>query len=127
MRISNIAQSLYLAATENPNKLPEIARNFGCYLKKMGLKRKLPLILEKLDKVASEKGNFMELKITSAKPLKEKDQEKIKKNFYPKKVIIKENIDQNLISGLVVQINETTFNSSVKGNLNRLKEALWQT
>lgn len=126
MRISELTQSLYLLEVEYPDKTPEIAKNFYRYLIKKGLKRKLPLIMEKLDKIALSQGNFLELEVTSAKPLSDKDREKIKKQFYPKQVITKENVDHSLIGGIIFKINETTYDGSIKSNLGRLKEALWQ-
>ena len=126
MRISEISQALYLSAIENPNSLRKISENLHYFMSRKGLKRKLPLILEKLDKITAEKNNILELNIETARPLSEKAKEQIRKKFHPKKVFIRESIREDLFSGIIIKANETTYNSSIKDNLDRLKEALWQ-
>lgn len=71
---------------------------------------------------------IVEAEVTVARALssasKEALKNKLKKNQAAKEVVLKETVDKNLIGGMIIKINDTVLNASLKNNLNLLKQSL---
>lgn len=65
--------------------------------------------------------------VTSSETLSESDKKKIENwlvKKYDKKIIVKNEVDQSLIAGLIVKVNDEVYDSSIKGRLEKLSVAL---
>lgn len=122
-----IVQALFELAQENPKNIKKIVEEFYSYLLHQKKTKILPFIFEELDKIEKEKQGIKEIEIESTHPLSDEQKEEIKNLFKAKKVIIQEKINPRLIGGIIIKTDDKIFDASIKSNLERLKEEMWQT
>lgn len=83
--------------------------------------------LYEMEKIHLEKNNTLLAIIRSALPLNEQERlnlvEKLKIK-YKKKIIIKEEVDSSLIGGIFIKVGEDIIDGTIKGKLEKLKEAM---
>lgn len=121
----NIAKALFELAKENPGAIKKIVGDFYFYLLKTKKIKTLPFIIENLEEVEREEKQIKKIDVESAHPLTQNQRNKIKKLF-GKKVMLKENINPNLLGGLIIRTKNTLLDASIKNNLEVLKERLCQ-
>ncbi|NLZ47276.1 MAG: F0F1 ATP synthase subunit delta [Clostridiales bacterium] len=83
--------------------------------------------LYEMEKIHLEKNNTLLAKVRSALPLNDDEREKLLENLkkkYNKKIIIEEEVDTSLIGGIFVKVGEDVIDGSIKGRLEKLKEAM---
>lgn len=121
----NIAKALFELAKENPKVIKKIVADFYFYLLRTKKIKTLPFIIENLEEVEREEKQIKQIDVESAHPLTQNQRNKIKKLF-GKKVMLKENINPNLLAGIIIRTKNTLLDASIKNNLEALKEKLCQ-
>ena len=131
MRISAraYAVSLYQVLKEAPKQdHPQLIKSFLNRVFKNRDFRLMDKILEELDKYIDEVNKTLKVKVTSAHPLNKKIQqeikEMIKKELDAKEVQLEEEVDSELIGGVVLHWGDYLVDGSVKNRLNKLKKSL---
>lgn len=116
-----------LESIKSENDLKKIAQNFWYFLQKNGQYRDLDKILVALEAEYTRRNNIVIASVTTAQPLSVAENraisEKLEKRFN-KKVIIKENIKNEMIAGMVVRVGDIEIDSSIFGRTNNLKKIL---
>lgn len=125
IRAKNIAKALFDLAFKDPQNIPKIAQDFYFYLLKKRKSKMLPQILEKLNEVEREKAKTKEIEVETTLPLTFAQKRNIQKSF-KKKVLLKERVNPSLLGGIVLKTDDTLVDGSLKNNLERLKEEMWQ-
>jgi len=121
-----MAKAIYELAEENPKNISKITKEFYLYLLKQKKIKTLPFIYEELEKILKEKEGATEIEVEAARSLTDGQKERIKSVFKNEKVIIKEKVDPNLVAGIVLKIDDHIIDGSLRTNLQKLKEAMWQ-
>ena len=87
----------------------------------------LPVIAELFDKLRLEQEKTVDVLLTSAVKLDDEYTQKLKTLLATKldrKTNVHCELDESLLGGLLIRTGDTVIDGSVKGELNRLKEAL---
>lgn len=87
----------------------------------------LPRIVEQLEKELDARMGFAEAQISSARELGDAEKRNLEAQIAKvtgKKVRAQYDLDQSLLGGAVVRIGSTIYDGSVKGQLERIKEAI---
>jgi F-type H+-transporting ATPase subunit delta len=87
----------------------------------------LPRILEQLEKELDARLGFAEAQISSARELGSEEKRALESQIEKvtgKKVRAQYGLDPSLLGGAVVRIGSTIYDGSVKGQLERIKEAI---
>jgi len=87
----------------------------------------LPRIIQQLEKELDARLGFAEAEITSVRPLAEPEKREFEAQVAKltgKKVRAKYGQDASLLGGAVVRVGSTIYDGSVKGQLERIKEAI---
>ena len=87
----------------------------------------LPRIVEQLEKELDARLGFAEAQISSARELGASEKQALEKQIEKttgKKVRARYGLDSSLLGGAVVRIGSTIYDGSVKGQLERIKEAI---
>jgi F-type H+-transporting ATPase subunit delta len=87
----------------------------------------LPRITEQLEKELDARLGFAEAQITSARELGESEKRGLEAQIQKltgKKVRSRFGLDASLLGGAVVRVGSTVYDGSVKGQLQRIKEAI---
>ena len=87
----------------------------------------LPRIVEQLERELDARMGFAEAQIFSARELGAAERETLEAQIEKttgKKVRASYGLDASLLGGVVVRIGSTTYDGSVKGQLERIKEAI---
>ena len=83
--------------------------------------------LYEMEKIHLKKNNTLLALIRSAVPLNDAERarllEKLHKK-YNKKIILKEEVDPSLIGGIFIKVGEDLIDGTIKGKLEKLKEAM---
>ncbi|OGS18649.1 MAG: ATP synthase F1 subunit delta [Elusimicrobia bacterium RIFOXYA2_FULL_40_6] len=85
-------------------------------------------ILEELKKLQQGKENVQEISVESSWELSEKEKKDLEaklKSFTGRKVIVQYDLNEELIGGLVVKIDDQVIDNSLKAKLNGLKELIY--
>src|SRR3982750_3405935 len=113
-----------LIGRSNPSKT---AANFLRVLLRNGLLTDLDQINERFASVLEERSGVVSASITSAREMAANEREGLKRNLEKltgRKVNINFSIDENIIGGVVTRIGSTVYVSSVRTQLENLKEQL---
>ncbi|HUO17891.1 MAG TPA: ATP synthase F1 subunit delta [Verrucomicrobiae bacterium] len=87
----------------------------------------LPRVVEQLEKELDERMGFAEAQISSARELSESEKKTIEAQIARttgKKVRAQYGLDASLLGGAVVRVGSTIYDGSVKGQLEKMKEAI---
>lgn len=107
--------------------MPEIACGFIRTLFLRGRISLLADVLELLDRVVNKRLGRVRAEVTTAVPLTESHTEKIRKSlsdFARKEVHLTTEVDASIIGGVVVRMEGTVFDGSLRARLARMKLAL---
>lgn len=88
----------------------------------------LPLVTANLGRLIAEKGNLVRAQVRTARPLPAPAQEALRaklKDFAGKNVELEIKEDPELIGGLVVRLGDWVLDSSLRGQLRRMREAIY--
>jgi len=87
----------------------------------------LPRIVEQLEKELNDRMGFAEAQISSARELNDGEKRALEgqiEKVTGKKVRAQYGLDASLLGGAVVRVGSTIYDGSVKGQLERMKEAI---
>lgn len=85
----------------------------------------LPMVVADLGKLVNEKHNVAKAHVRTAQPLSEDQQKKLKdklKGFAGKNIELEIKEDPELIGGVVVRLGDWVLDSSLRGQLKKMKE-----
>jgi F-type H+-transporting ATPase subunit delta len=87
----------------------------------------LPMVINDLGKLVNEKNNIAKAQVRAAKPLSADQQQKLKdklKAFAGKNIELEIKEDPEIIGGVVVRLGDWVLDSSLRGQLKKMKESL---
>ncbi len=125
MKAQEYAQALYEAIHEvRPEDHDKVLENFVKILGQSGDIGMYDQIEEEYKKLEGAAKGIKQVTITSAHPVNSKQLVKELNDIVGDKVEVKEKIDQSLIGGVVVRVDDTLIDASVKNSLNNLKNVI---
>lgn len=126
---NDIARAIYLSskdksATEQSALLSKITQ----FLFKRRFLSRSPDILVRLDKMIDEAEERIVVHISSKQPLPENIKKEIaqilKERYFAKKAILIENLDEKLLGGFKIEVNDEVIDLTVKNKIGKLQEYL---
>lgn len=87
----------------------------------------LPMVMSDLGKLVAEKNNVAKAQVRAAKPLSADAQQKLKdklKAFAGKNIELEIKEDPEIIGGVIVRLGDWVLDSSLRGQLKKMKESL---
>ncbi len=126
---NDIARAIYLVSKEKTHaELHEVNGKVVKFLARRRLLSKSPDILERLNKIINHEAGRIVVKIQSARKLKEELKKELitflKKRYKMKEVILKEELDEKLLGGIRIEINDEIIDLTVKNKIKKLQEHL---
>lgn len=126
---NNIARAIYLVAKEKTHtELYDVNKKVVKFLVRRRLLSKAGDILARLDKIINHKSEKIVVKVLSARKLKEELKKKLifflKERYKVKEVILIETIDEKLLGGIRVEINDEIIDLTVKNKIKKLQKHL---
>jgi len=89
--------------------------------------RVLPEIRAAFQRIANERMGVVQVKVFSATSLSSPEQESLRHRFHDltqKQVEIEFHLDENLLGGVLAQVQSTIYDGTVRGQLARIREEL---
>ncbi len=132
-RTKELAEVLLEMTDENPEAREEAQvkkslKEFATYLKKKGLLRKADAIIADYRRLYNKKHNIVEATVTLTSRLSEHTRvelrEALKKKHNAREVHMLEKVDQRLIGGIRIQIEDEVYDSSIQNSLKQLQTEL---
>ncbi|MBI2630849.1 ATP synthase F1 subunit delta [Candidatus Nomurabacteria bacterium] len=124
---NNIARAIYLASKEEGNKA-EFYEKVVRFLAKRKLLSKTADILVRLDKIANDEEKIISAKVSSVEKISEKTKkditEALSKRYEGRRVAFKENIDEKLLGGFRIEVNDEVIDLTLKNRMKKLQEYL---
>ena len=126
---NNIANAIFQGSKgKTGNDLHKYSQNVVKFLAKKRFLSKSRDILERLNKIANDKEGIIEVKLRSAKRLAPETKHHLattlKKRYRAKDVVWNEVIDEKLLGGFRVEINDEVIDLTIKNKINKLQEHL---
>ncbi|OQA04274.1 MAG: F0F1 ATP synthase subunit delta [bacterium ADurb.Bin400] len=130
MKVSpqNYAKAL-IASLDQTAECKRLAKDFWHLLQKNGQYKDLSKILSELDKEIASQHNMVLTHVYSDKLLSSEQLSDIESKIqhkYGKKAYIRNIQKQELISGIIIKVDDVEIDLSVAGKVNRLKKQLSQ-
>jgi len=123
-----LAAALYNASSDKKGKeLDKVVANFSAYLSQHHLVSMIPNILEQLESIYFLKQGIVSAKITSSGELSQTEIKKIVdliKSNTNQDVVVKTELDKDLIGGALVKYNDKIIDMSIRQKLNNLAKQL---
>lgn len=127
---NNISRAIYLASKDGAD-MSVFYKNTVKFLARKRLLTKSKDILLKLNKIINEEHGVIEVKVKSAKKLHEEVKKEIihlmKKRYEAKEVFLEESLDERLLGGVHIQVNDEVIDLSLKNKMNKLQAHLTRT
>jgi len=127
---NDIARAIYLASKEE-NQGGHFSPKVVQFLAHRRLLPKAPDILLRLDKIINKEEGIIVVKISSKNYLHEKIKKELidilEKRYKGKSILLKENIDQGLLGGFKIEINDEVIDLTIKNKIRKLQEYLTET
>lgn len=125
----DIAQAIYLVSKDKTHvELHEVINRVVKFLARRRLLSKTGDILERLNKIINYENQKIVAKLLSAQKLKEETKKKLllllKERYKAKEIILIETIDEKLLGGIRVEINDEIIDLTVKNKIKKLQEYL---
>ncbi len=125
MQAEQYAKALFEALHESrPEDHEKILDNFVRVLSQNGDLKLYDLIEAAYQKLETADQGIKEVEITTAQPQKSKEILEHLNKIIGGKVQIKEKIDQDIIGGVVVRVDDTLIDGSIKNSLKQLRKAI---
>ena len=126
---NDIARAIYLVSKDKKNEeLPDFYKNVIQFLFKKRLLTKSDDLLRKLEKVMNREENKILVKVSSTKKITEKIKKEVtellKKKYEAREVILEEVLDQKLLGGIKLEVNNEIIDLSLRNKINKLQEHL---
>jgi F-type H+-transporting ATPase subunit delta len=124
---NNIAHAIYLASKETKHTDQLISKIIQFFVRKH-LLSKVPDILSRLSKIINDKEGRVVAKISSRSVLDEKAKEEIAraltKRYSAKEISLVENLDEKLLGGFKIEVNDEVMDLTIKNKIGKLQEYL---
>ena len=107
--------------------LADYVRNFLMLLVDKRRETALPAITKEYVRLANEKRNIAEAEVTTAMPLTAEQESALKAKLSAvtgKNIILKPQVDQDIVGGVIVRIGNKLIDGSVTGRVQALRTAL---
>ncbi len=129
---NDIARAIYLVSKgKSQGEQVDISQRIVKFLFKKRLLSKASLILSQLRKVVNQEEGRVVARVSSAEKLGHKDkiniEHSLKKRYFAKEIILSENLDQRLIGGIKIEVNNEVIDLSIKNKIEKLQEYLTKT
>ena len=129
---NNIAEAIYLAGKEKSHtEQPVFLKNVVEFLVRKKLLSKAPDILARLDKIINDDEGKIVAKVSSVEKMNEATKKEIthslRERYGSKTVILEENLNEKLIGGYKIEVNDEVIDLSVKNRMKQLQEFLTTT
>lgn len=126
---NDIARAIYLVSKDKTHpELHDINNKVVKFLVRRRLLSKSSDILERLNKIINNEDGRIVVKIQSAKKLKEEMKNELttflKKRYKVKEVVLKEELDEKLLGGVRIEINDEIIDLTAKNKIKKLQEHL---
>jgi F-type H+-transporting ATPase subunit delta len=126
---NDIAQAIYsMTKGKVGAELDAISKNVVKFLARKRLLSKQKDILLRLRKIINEEEGILEARLTSARPLADKNKKELaeflKKRYGKERVEFEERIDERLIGGFKVEVNDEVVDLSIKDKIGELQKYL---
>lgn len=125
--VSQYAQAL-TELMDSPVKGAELALNFIGWLKQRGETKKLPAIVEQLQKMEREKEGMLSVRAITAHEIATETKEKLAEQaavlFPGKKIELHHEINSDLIGGVELRTEEVLYDATLRAELETLKKVL---
>lgn len=116
-----------LDAIARKMNLPKLVRNFMAVLIDHRRVSQLAEITREFEAEVNDRMGLAEAEITTARVLATSERKQVEKKIAQvvgKTIKARYNIDANVLGGAVIRVGSTVYDGSVRGQLQRLKEAL---
>jgi F-type H+-transporting ATPase subunit delta len=124
---NNIAEAIYLAG-KDANEEKQFLHKVIQFLVRKRLLSKSKDILLILNKIINEKEGRLMVKVSSQKKLNENTKKEItqslSKRYGGKTIILEESLDEKLLGGYKIEVNDEIIDLTIKNKLGRLQEYL---
>ncbi|MCM2339513.1 MAG: F0F1 ATP synthase subunit delta [Burkholderiales bacterium] len=126
---NDIARAIY-GATKDKNKeeLSLVFTKVAEFLDRRRLLSRAPDILKKLNEIINKDESRIEVKVLSAKKISEKIKselvQNLSKRYKVKEIVLLEKIDEKLLGGIRLEINDEVIDLTVKKKISKLQEHL---
>ena len=126
---NDIARAIYLVSKEKTHaELHEVNNKVVKFLARRRLLSKSKDILERLDKIINYESGKIIVKIFSARKLTEEIKNELvtflKKRYKIKEVVLTETLDEKLLGGIKIEINDEIIDLTAKNKIKKLQEHL---
>lgn len=131
LRTNDIARAIYEASHgKGGAELSDVLKNTVEYLARNKLLGKKNQIMHALEKIIQEEEAILEAQITTRHPLSSKGKDEIeeflKEKYRAKEVVLQESIDEELLGGVLIRVNDEIIDTSLKHQIGQLQEHLLQ-
>ncbi|MHB8871289.1 MAG: ATP synthase F1 subunit delta [Candidatus Doudnabacteria bacterium] len=125
MKAEQYAQALYDALNESkPEDHEKILDNLVRVLSQNGDLKLYDQIEEQYKRIEAEGKGIKQVEITTAQPHRSREILEHLNKIVGDKVDVKEKIDEDLIGGVVVRVDDTLIDGSIKNSLKQLRKAI---
>ena len=126
---NDIARAIYLVSKNKTHtELHDVNSKIIKFLTHRRLLSKTGDILEKLDKIINHESGKIVVKVLSAQKLKGELKKELifflKKRYKAKELVLTETIDEKLLGGMRVEINDEIIDLTIKNKIKKLQEYL---
>jgi F-type H+-transporting ATPase subunit delta len=124
---ATLAESKKAIITQNFPSIQTITKNFLFLLVDEGRENELTGIASEYRRLALEASGMAEAIVTTASPMKNNEKAELVQTFAEmigKKLVIQEQVDSNILGGVVVQVGDRLYDGSLKTKLLRFQERL---
>ena len=126
---NDIARAIYLVSKDKTHtELHDVNKKVVEFLARRQLLSKTPDILERLDKIINYESEKIVVKVSSARKLKEELKKELifflNKRYKVKEVVLTETLDEKLLGGVRLEINDEIIDLTVKNKIKKLQEHL---
>jgi F-type H+-transporting ATPase subunit delta len=126
---NDIARAIYLVSRDKTNtELHDIDKKVVKFLARRRLLSKSRDILERLSKIINYENERIVVKVSSPKKLKEESKKELtlllKKRYGAREIVLVETLDEKLLGGIRVEVNDEIIDLTVKNKIKKLQEHL---
>ena len=126
---NNIAHAIYLVSKDKTHaELHEVNSKVIKFLVRRRLLSKSRDILDRLDKIINNENGKIVVKVLSARKLKEELKKELtsflKKHYKAKEVVLIEALEEKLLGGVRLEIDDEIIDLTVKNKIKKLQEYL---
>ena len=126
---NNIARAIYLSSKDKTGQEQEfVIKNVINFLVRRKLISRSKDILASLKAIIYQEQRVVEVKVWSKEKISEENKKDLiqilKKRYGDKKFILQENLDDKLLGGLKIEINNESIDLTLRNKINKLQEYL---